>query len=221
MALIDIMVSDTGIGMSPEVLCIIFAPFTQADGSTTRRFGGTGLGLTISHDLAELMGGSIMVESTEGVGSAFHLLLPFPIGKPIAEKTIKSAVPGTVWTGETLRVLLAEDNDMCVKFGRTLLTMMGHEVVVAADGVAALAAWESGGFDIIMMDIQMPRMGGDEALALIRQRERETGQHVPVIAVTSYAFKQDRERFMNDGFDGYVPKPFRIETLAAEMQLVL
>ncbi len=218
--LIVISVSDTGIGMSQATLQKVFEPFAQADASTTRRFGGTGLGLTICRQLTELMGGSISVESTEGTGSTFYLILPFRIGKPdVPDKA--QTIRCKVWEGAPLRILFAEDHDMNLMIGHTLLERMGHRVMTAVNGQEALAAWENEEFDLILLDIQMPLMGGEQVTAIIREREQQTSRHTPIIAVTSYALKGDRERFLEAGFDGYVAKPFQAEKLSAEIQRVM
>ena len=220
-ALLKISVSDTGIGISPAALAIIFNPFTQADESTTRRFGGTGLGLAICHELADLMGGSISVESNEGAGSSFHLIVPLLVKEQprVALPQVPLTKPG--WQGKPLRILLAEDNHLNARIGEVLLTKLGHQVVLARDGAEALAAWQKERFDLVLMDIRMPKMNGDEVTASIRDKELESGCHLPIIAVTSFALQGDRERFMQRGFDGYVAKPFRLENLVAEMQRVL
>lgn len=218
--LIDIAVSDTGIGMPENVLEKIFTPFVQAEISTTRKYGGTGLGLTICRQLSELMGGGISVESSEGTGSTFHLTIPFDIS---STRTIDMAEVSTeedIAEGPSLRILLAEDNEINEKFSRSLLTKMGHTVMVASNGMKAIELWEQNTFDLILMDIHMPELGGDEATAIIRQKEQEIGQHIPIIAVTAYALKGDKERFLQHGFDGYLAKPFRKESLKEELDKV-
>ena len=357
-------VSDTGIGIPVEKQQIIFESFSQADGSTTRRFGGTGLGLTISRQLVELMGGRMWVESEPGKGSTFHFttafrqgaahvsteeriageMLPgleilvaddnasnrkilvemltnwhmnalaaaggaealnlmeeksaagrkFPIvlldaqmpeidGLFLAEKIranpdlassvilmlsaeryaadaarcrslgvnafltkpvgqselldailsalgIKAAeerlveVPAAVEakpTGRPLRILICEDHPVNQKLATRLLEKAGHRIVLAGTGKEALAAWDKPGdpgFDVILMDIQMPEMDGMETTVAIRKREQETGKHIPIIAMTANAMRGDKERYLEVGMDGYISKPIHARGLYAEIE---
>lgn len=216
--LLQLAVRDSGIGISSEALCKIFMPFTQADGTTTRQYGGTGLGLTISRRLAELMGGSIAVESSLGFGSCFTVTLPVAIlqDTDLVEKTAeKSPLPQKT---KSLRILLVEDNRLNTHFEMSLLKKLGHDVVAAENGLACLAELDRGKFDLVLMDIQMPAMSGREALKTIRQREHDAG--IPVIALTAYALDNEREQFIHDGFDGYVAKPLEVETLITEINRV-
>jgi two-component system sensor histidine kinase/response regulator len=348
-------VSDTGIGIPPHKLGMIFKPFEQVDTSTTRKFGGTGLGLAISSRLVELMGGRIWAESTPGVGSAFHftarlkladpdtttirtaqkpgfisgrrvlvvddnatnrLILEEMLGswgmqvtvvaeareamkvlkkaqrlkkpydlvitdchmpvqdgfelteqikrdptlagtvvmmltsgsqpgdlsrceqlgisahlmKPVKQSELFDAIGMCLGTGEhideppvpsaqpetpvrPLRILLAEDSVVNQKLALGLLQKHGHTVAVASHGTEAIAAWESEPFDVILMDVQMPEMDGLEATAAIRVKERQTGKHIPIIAMTAHAMKGDRERCLQAGMDGYVSKPVRARQL--------
>ena len=216
-AVIQISVADTGIGMAPEQLEKIFGAFTQADSSTTRRYGGTGLGLTISRKLIELMGGSIRVESTSGVGSIFRVSLPFKVA-PQPEALSDIPADHCLWGGAPLSILVAEDNPVNQKFISTMLRKMGHEVVHCNDGAQALEAWRNGRFDCILMDIQMPVMGGEEALQQIRREEASKEGCIPIIALTAHALKGDRERFLEVGFDGYLAKPLQLDELNAELR---
>ncbi|HIJ87124.1 MAG TPA: PhnD/SsuA/transferrin family substrate-binding protein [Desulfuromonadales bacterium] len=220
--LVRIAVRDTGIGIAPEAVEQIFRPFIQEDGSTTRRFGGTGLGLTISRRLAELMGGTISVESTQGVGSCFSVALPFRIGTAPFIPEASPAPPPTIsaWDGPPLRVLFVEDEQVNIAFGISLLKKLGHTVTTAENGRQCLAALEKAEFDIVLMDIQMPIMNGEEALAEIRAQEKGTAAHLPVIALTAYSMRGDRERLLAAGFDGYVSKPLYIQDLVVEMKRV-
>ncbi len=210
---VTIRVADTGIGMTPEQLNRIFGAFTQADSSTTRRYGGTGLGLTICSRLLELMGGSIQVESIPGEGSVFRITLPFDIG-PKLELATDVPVNQCQWDGRACSILVAEDNLINQKFIRSILGKMGHEVVCCDDGAQAVKAWRSGSFDCILMDIQMPVMGGEEALRQIRSEEGSIDGNMPIIALTAYALKGDRERFLEIGFDGYLAKPVKLDELS-------
>ncbi|MDK9718702.1 MAG: ATP-binding protein, partial [Trichlorobacter sp.] len=221
--LIRISVSDTGIGMTDEEQQKVFAPFSQADCSTTRKFGGTGLGLTICRQLAELMGGAISVESRPGWGSSFHLDLPFEVsGVDRDQPSGASGQPEQqIWSGRHLTVLVAEDNSMNQKFIVGLLNRLRLVVEVADNGREALERWKQGGIDLLLMDIQMPVMGGEEALYLIRQEEQQRGFHTPVIALTAHALRGDKERLLAAGFDGYLSKPLNLVELQKELQRVL
>ncbi len=221
------VVRDTGIGISEEKRALIFQPFTQADSSTTRRYGGTGLGLTISARLVEMMGGRIWVESEEGQGSAFHFTAllgvakatemveqPRPVGAPT------QAVDGHPRGQRALRILV-EDNRVNQILMTRLLERQGHTTVVASNGREALAALDQQSFDVVMMDVQMPEMDGFEAATIIRQREKGTGDHQPIIAITAHAMKGDRERCLAEGMDGYVSKPIRPEELLDAIDALL
>jgi signal transduction histidine kinase/CheY-like chemotaxis protein len=219
--LFEIAVSDTGIGIAPEAVDHIFQPFTQEDGSISRRYGGTGLGLTISRKLAELMGGTITVESRPGVGSCFALTLPFLIGTTSVIPKAAVTLAISDWDGPPLRVLLVEDDLVTITFGTSLLKKLGHRVTTAENGRQCLALLEKDTFDIVLMDIQMPVMNGEEALHEIRGKEKGTTTHLPVIALTAHSMRGDRERLLEAGFDGYVSKPLYIKDLLEEMKRVL
>ena len=357
-AALHVSVTDTGIGIPADKQTIIFEAFSQADSSTTRRFGGTGLGLTISSKLVKMMGGQIWVESTPDVGSTFHFTVPFgvpseqsatstypelvgrsvlivddnPTSRLIVEKMITkwqmiatvadsgqaaliavqeaqdhdtpfdvvlldlnmprmdgfstaerlrentSVMPPTIMmltasdqvrdaarcrqlgvatylvkpvgqsalrdailetltgarsksTGEerpkersgapAFRILLAEDNIVNQRVATGLLEKAGHVVTVAANGSRAVAAVESGTFDLVLMDMQMPELSGAEAMAAIRGRECLHGGHLPIIALTAHALKGDRERCLASGADGYVSKPIHPAMLLDEIERVM
>jgi two-component system, sensor histidine kinase and response regulator len=326
-------VRDTGIGIAPETQDKIFEPFWQADGSLTRRFEGTGLGLGISSQLVQAMGGTMQVQSRLGQGSTFSFSIPLPclapapplqayshrvilvepkaasrtflerclqrlgtpfqsaasvpaalvfleragetsglpplllidfqlaarqeaavllassarvvllaessnapdlaksstpyLGKPILMDDLVAvlapiAPPTLVPTplpaspGERpLRILLAEDNRVNQLLVLRLLEKASHKVHVVADGAEAVEAWQSQPFDLILMDIQMPRMNGSEATRTIRQIERERGGHIPIVALTAHAMKADQESFLADGMDDYLSKPIQSDDLLA------
>jgi two-component system, sensor histidine kinase and response regulator len=350
------MVADTGIGIAEEKQQSIFQSFTQADGSTTRKYGGTGLGLTISRQIIERMGGRIWVESRVGKGSTFHFIAPLRLGfataikspaadleslqglpvlvvddnltnrrilegmlkrwgakpvladgasdamaalelarqsgqafklllldvcmpnvdgfalcekirhspgmsniivmmlssvarrqdairsrelgvaayltKPIDWRELRTIIASILTDGlqkaavktspavehpgkgmRGLRILLAEDNEVNQELALSLLKKHGHSVRLANDGREALSAWEKESFDLILMDLQMPVMGGLAATAAIRRKERDTGAHIPIIAMTAHAMKGDRENCLAAGMDGYVPKPISVKDL--------
>jgi signal transduction histidine kinase/CheY-like chemotaxis protein len=336
-------VTDTGIGIPEEKQTSVFQAFTQADGSITRRYGGTGLGLTISRQLVEMMGGKIWVESSVGKGTTFHFTISLGLGnaaearaesfdfphqvhvlvvdhnrtsgeilertlarwglkpvlvdgataataalahqsfevilldasmpavnglllgenisrtpemasrsimmlsspaqrldaghfhaylnKPVNQKELRAAIysileapaerrhavpvpsESQLGSGRALRILLAEDNRVNQKVALALLTKRGHSVVVANDGREALTALDNGAFDLVLMDVQMPGMGGFEASAAIREKELNTGSHIPIIALTAHAMKGDREKCLEAGMDGYVSKPIDMTAL--------
>ena len=221
--MIEILVADTGIGMSASAMLEVFEPFTQAEHSITRRFDGTGLGLTICRQLTNLMGGSVTADSVEGVGSTFRVLLPLEMSEAdVTSIDAAQRVSQTLhWSGAPLTVLLVEDHRINQALGRALLQKLGHTVKIAADGAEALQRLLEDAFDLVLMDIQMPVMDGQAALKVLRAREAVTGAHTRVIALTAFAMQDDAERFLAAGFDGYVSKPLHVKLLIAEMQRVM
>ena len=213
-------VCDSGIGMEPETIKRIFDPFSQADESISRRYGGTGLGLTICRRLTELMGGTIEVESTPGQGSCFTVILPMktPLGAVVPAD---APVRQDSFERNALQVLLAEDQPVGRLYATRLLERLGHRVTAVEDGKQAIEAWEQNCFDLILMDVQMPGIDGTMATASIRQREQEGGVRTPIIALTAHALTGDRRKLMECGFDGYVPKPIDVEGLLAEVNRLI
>lgn len=217
-----ITVSDTGIGMSQESMQQIFRPFVQADSSTTRRYGGTGLGLTICRKLAELMGGSISVESSLGQGSHFYLDLPFALGNRTAAQPDR--IPSHALTDSAprpIRILVAEDNPINQRTISLILEKIGHQTICTSNGLEALERWREGNIDVILMDIQMPVMSGSEALQIIRSEEVLTTIRTPVIALTADVLKGTEDKLLQAGFDGYLTKPLKIKTLRDELLRVM
>jgi len=210
------VVSDSGIGIEPVALQGIFEAFSQADTSITRRYGGTGLGLTISRRLALAMSGDLKVDSTVGKGSTFTLEVPFGVAppQPVPAPALGIDIPDRQLA---LQVLLVEDNVINQKLAVALLRQAGHSVMVAADGEEGLARWREAEFDAILMDVQMPVLDGLQATRRIRESERRTGRHTPIIAMTANAMSGDRERCIAAGMDDYLAKPFR----RADLQAVL
>jgi signal transduction histidine kinase/ActR/RegA family two-component response regulator len=217
-------VRDTGIGIPADKQEKIFGAFTQADGSTTRRFGGTGLGLAISNRLVALMGGNLALESRPGRGSLFHFTVELGLhaGAP-AEEEVPAARPERVVATDRrgLRVLLAEDNIVNQRVATRFLERLGHAVTVANDGREAVEWWLRERFDLVLMDVQMPEMDGFEAVAAIRDVERETGMRTPIIALTAHAMSGDRERCLAAGMDGYLTKPIKLAHLVAAIDEAL
>jgi CheY-like chemotaxis protein len=220
---LTLTVSDTGIGMSPAQLATVFRKFEQADASTTRRFGGTGLGLAICRELAERMGGQIVARSIEGLGSIFVATVPLPRGVARAAAPVPAETAGAgVAMGEDrppLRVLAAEDNPVNQLVLKTLLGQIGIEPTIVPDGVDAVAAWESEAWDLILMDVQMPRMDGPTAARFIRDRERSQGRpRTPIIALTANAMTHQVGAYLAAGMDAFVAKPIEVSRLFAAME---
>jgi CheY-like chemotaxis protein len=213
-------VDDTGIGIPPEQLATIFEPFSQADASTTRRFGGTGLGLTIASRLVAMMDGRIWVESAAGGGSRFHFTVRLDLA--VADGAPASVAPARDGAAPApLCVLLAEDNPVNQRLAVRLLEKRGHTVTVAATGVQAVEAFARQPFDLVLMDVQMPELDGFEATAAIRRCEEGRGPvRTPIIAMTAHAMMGDRERCLRAGMDDYVSKPIRPNDLFAAMNRV-
>ncbi len=215
-----IEVRDTGIGIPAEKQAAIFDAFTQVDASTTRQYGGTGLGLAICARLAALMEGQISVSSELGEGSAFQVSV-------VLSRVDDNSGPHTVPMTEEerslvgLSVLLAEDNAVNELLMRRTLTQMGCSVAVAHDGEEALAMWSAQPFDLILMDVQMPRLSGFDATGRIREAERETGNHMPIVALTAHAMIGDRDKCIAAGMDSYVSKPVAPEMLTRAMREAL
>ena len=206
-------VRDTGIGIPMDKQSIIFDAFSQADGSTTRQFGGTGLGLTISARLAEAMQGHLSVESEPGQGSCFHFTIcleesteTLPDPHPhVVPRPAATQVTDTPYPAIPRRILLAEDNVVNQRVAVRILEGAGHSVTVTPNGKEAVAAWRTSPFDLIFMDIQMPEMDGVEATTEIRRHEK--GSHIPIVALTAHAMPGDQERCLAAGMDDYLAKP--------------
>jgi PAS domain S-box-containing protein len=215
---VHIAVRDTGIGMTPEQVRTIFDPFTQADASISRRFGGTGLGTTIARQLAEIMGGHIEAESVLGQGSVFHVWLPLPPGtEPAAPEQDGGHTPLPA-----LDILVADDVPQNLELLRLTLEKRGHRVVSAADGDEAFNRYRTGRFDVVLMDVHMPGTDGRQATRLIRQYERtEERPYTPVIALTASVMATDRCEARRAGMDGFAVKPLEVAHLFQEIARVL
>ncbi|HEX5801979.1 MAG TPA: response regulator [Azospira sp.] len=209
-------VADTGIGLDAGQRARLFQPFAQADASTTRQFGGTGLGLAISRRLAELMEGRIGVDSEPGVGSTFWVELPFRRALPAAAGTVSGSMADgdERWRAfHGRRVLLAEDDEINQEVACELLSEVGFVVDVAGDGEAAVARATEQAYDLILMDLHMPRLDG---MAAVRQIRRLPGHaSTPILAMTADAFAETRDACLAAGMDGHIAKPVMPEALFA------
>ena len=221
--MLHIAVTDTGIGIEQEKISRIYDAFAQADNSTTRQYGGTGLGLTITRKLVELMGGCMWVESTLGQGSCFHFALPvsgmstdavaIPGGNDLQPEE-PQPVTAAAAKADGVKILLVEDNAVNQKLAMALLGKRGYAVTLAENGQQALSALATDQFALVLMDMQMPLMGGVEATLAIRTKERNQGlPRMPIIAMTANAMESDRQRCLDSGMDDYLPKPIKVNSL--------
>jgi signal transduction histidine kinase/ActR/RegA family two-component response regulator len=213
--LLQFVVSDTGIGVPPEKQKLIFDPFSQADNSTTRRYGGTGLGLTITARLVTMMGGKIWIESEVGRGSHFHFTIRFKKvqnqspAKPIVLKQSETKASLASSPGQKLQILVAEDNLVNQRLLTRFLEKKGHTVTTVGNGREALEALKKQNYDLVFMDVQMPEMDGVEVTGKIREKEKNSGGHLLIVALTAHAMKGDRELCLAAGMDDYLTKPIQ------------
>jgi CheY-like chemotaxis protein len=211
-------VTDTGIGIPRDLQCKLFKPFTQADGSMARKFGGTGLGLSICRQLAELMSGTIGVESVEGIGSTFW----FTCRVKAQDRSLlhnrnhqrKESTQEVKSLPKITTVLVVEDNLVNQTLVLAQLKKLGYLTHAVGNGKEALDAITRRSYDLILMDCQMPEMDGFEATLRIRKLEIQRGTHTPIIALTANAMREDQLRCMEVGMDAFLTKPTRIDDLA-------
>ncbi len=222
-SLVQFRIEDTGIGIAPDRVGQIFDAFTQADASMSRRFGGTGLGTTISKQLVELMGGQITVQSHEGVGSCFSFSLPLTTGQATT-----TALQGYYPALQALKILIADDIPQNLELLRLLLERAGHQVSSATDGLEALQlvqqhiASATPHFDLVLMDIQMPNLDGLQACRQIRRQEQQAGKTMlPIIALTASVLEEDKAAAQDAGMQGFASKPIDFSTLCFEIAQVL
>jgi CheY-like chemotaxis protein len=208
-------VTDSGIGISESDQHRLFQPFTQVDGGTTRRHGGTGLGLSIAQRLVKLMGGNMGVKSSVGVGTTFWFtvtlrVLAVPDAPTVPAATMSLSQPASQGT-----ILLVEDQEPNQVLALEQLGKLGYTVELAQNGQEACTRVQEAGTDyaLILMDCQMPMMDGFQATEQIRAYEKHVGGHTPIIAMTAQAMKQDEERCLAVGMDGYLRKPVRLQEL--------
>jgi CheY-like chemotaxis protein len=222
---LEFSVADTGVGIPADKMDLIFEAFRQADGSNTRKYGGTGLGLTISSRLIALMGGRIWAESTPGKGSVFHFTAPVEAAaympeRPRVANPVETRQP-IIAGPKPLRILLAEDNPISQKITSKLLESKGHCVTAVVNGRQVLDLLDRGEFDIVLMDIQMPLMDGLQCAVEIRSRERKTGGRIPIVAITGHTGNGYERRYSQCGMDEYIVKPLRPKELFHAIDLSL
>jgi len=211
-ALLRFEVKDTGIGIPPEAMNLLFKVFSRIKQKQHYLISGTGLGLSICKKLTDLMGGDIGVESVYGKGSTFWFTLPFKLSGPKLQNPYNTQTAVEVsYSGK--KALVAEDNLINQKIVSFQLRRMGFEVELTDNGQAALEKFASMDFDLVILDIQMPILDGYQVAKAIRQQEKGTSAHLPIIALTANAMKGDRELYLEAGMDGYVSKPFTSEML--------
>jgi CheY-like chemotaxis protein len=216
--LLRFVITDTGIGIAPEKIDLIFDCFTQADSSTTRKYGGSGLGLAICKGLVELMGGQIGCTSEIGKGSVFFFTVPFKV--PFFRGSLKGVRASNTEAGPKdppiaasgpgtgTRILIVEDCEDNLAVLKAYLKNSGFELDIAGDGKIAVAKVESGNYDLVLMDVQMPVMDGLAATRAIREREvRQQSGRVPILALTAHASKEDVEKSKDAGCTGHLTKP--------------
>jgi len=218
---IKILIDDTGVGISSDQSPIIFEPFVQGDMSYTKRYQGTGLGLAISKKIIDLMGGEIKLKKKESNGTLFEIKLALNLLAEEEDKIdlhIEKSEEKTLLNREKC-ILVVEDNDIIRETLVLLLQHRGYEVITAENGRKAINKYESDDrINLILMDIQMPIVNGVEATRMIRSKEAEGIKHIPIIALTAYAMKEDKEKFIKEGMDDYLSKPVRSEDLYKKIE---
>ena len=218
-------VTDTGIGIPADKLAAMFQRYTQADASTARKYGGTGLGLSICKSLVELMEGKIGVNSEAGKGSEFWFELPFKVSAaagmaanfdtPLPTPAVAPAPAAPAQPFKGMRVLVAEDNENNQMLIELLLNRQGVETVIVGDGVEAVENLRQHEYDLVFMDLEMPVMGGIEAVAAIRKYEKTQGRHTMITALSAHAPEQERDHCIAAGMDDYMMKPIDVKVLHA------
>ncbi len=219
-------IEDTGIGISPEYVSQIFESFTQAGSDTARKFGGTGLGLTISKQLVDLMDGSLSVESEKGVGTTFFVEVNFPLTEALPAEAVAGALPETTELPEhfqNARILVVEDNEFNRMVAEDTLRdlLPDAQLSFAENGQIAVDALREAPFDLVFMDVQMPVMDGVQATRTIRKELFQPACSTPIIAMTANVLREDVDKYLSAGMNAYVPKPFTVEDLKRAMVLAL
>jgi signal transduction histidine kinase/CheY-like chemotaxis protein len=218
-------VHDTGIGIPPDELKNVFQAFSQLGTTRSTNNSGTGLGLVIAAELVELMGGKICVDSEPGIGTSFYFTIPFTLAANSGDQPQIPVIPphGSVRqsSNRSLHILIAEDEYINRTLATAVLQGEGWEVTCAETGQEVLNLLKDGSFDLILMDVQMPVLDGFSTTSIIRVEEKQSGQHLPIIAMTAYAIKGDREKCLEIGMDGYIAKPINTRLLREEIENVL
>lgn len=222
-------IRDTGIGMDEVALNRLFLPFGQADESITRKYGGSGLGLMISRELVQAMGGDIEVDSTLGAGSCFRFSLPMRLPAAASDDSGRATATGRDYSsGEAILrdlvngpILLVDDNEVNQMVGAAMIEQLGLSYDTAANGIEALRCSAQRSYALILMDMEMPVMDGLTATRRMREREAASGSRVPIVAMTANALQGDRERCFEAGMDGYVAKPINQTALLREIERVM
>jgi CheY-like chemotaxis protein len=219
---IGLTVTDTGIGFDAETGRRLFSRFAQADGSITRRFGGTGLGLSISLALARLMNGEIEASSAPGEGARFTLRLALPVMAAKNDAPSRDLTSPVLEVGRTLKILLAEDHDINRRVVGLMLEGLDVELTMAVDGREAVARFQPDGYDLVLMDMQMPNMGGLEAIAHIRAAERRAGTAAtPIVMLTANVLPEHEAAGLAAGADAFLMKPIDAGDLIATIVRLL
>lgn len=222
-----VAVSDTGIGIPRDKQHLLFESFSQVDGSHTRSYGGTGLGLAISKEIVERMGGTISFESEEGKGSTFTFTARLvAAGEMTGAAEVQPELPPAQPSlqrkpGGQRHLLVTEDDATIRQVLGTMLMMLEYRVDFAEDGRMAVEMWERGNYDMILMDVQMPRLDGFQATRAIREQEEARGVRIPILAMTAHAMKEDEERCIAAGMDDYISKPIDFQECLQKISTLL
>ncbi len=223
---LNFRITDTGIGIPKNEIPHIFKAFSQIGTTRDANQQGTGLGLLIAAELVEMMGGKICAESHPGIGTTFSFSVRFPLAPPATAAQPEPARQPSPMVEQrknrrSLHILLVEDEFINRTLAVSVLEREGWQVTVAENGVQSLELLDRGGFDLILMDIQMPELNGYETTRIIRHKEKQNGRHIPIIAMTAYAVVGDREKCLEAGMDGYISKPIHPDRLLDEIESVL
>jgi PAS domain S-box-containing protein len=206
-AMVEIVIRDTGIGIGKDRIRSIFDPFVQADAAISRKYGGTGLGLTICKNMIEMQNGELLVQSEEGKGSAFTVRIPYQLSTEVMQENENNQEIDYKSLGHR-KVLVAEDVELNQYLARHILESWDFEVTIVNNGREAVEQLQAESFDCILMDVQMPEMDGMEATRHIRQLPDPVKANIPIIALTANALKGDSERYLAVGMNDYLAKPF-------------